>query len=499
MQPVDNENPPDEPHAPRVGLGAALLVIGGLAGWAIAVLGGGSTVTTTTSVAPSLQGSADDEIVQRDTRPPATINWTQATPAPTVPSGLEYAGVSNVVEIDDTMFVIFNFRNPATGETTSQIWQSPDGIGWFGEDIDVGEPIVGLHLAVSGDSLLVSGRSAGGAVFLRSIPARSIGGSSWTQASLPGADSITPEYMITAVATEGRVFTLATGRFDIWRRVIEPVLPPGVDLDDPRYMLRQDGTLLLTSTEDGVDSAEVIPLLVEPPEVVATNDAVWTRLVTSDGTEVLQTVSLPDGVYPTDSSPDLTDIVLAKAWIADDSFDFLEVTRPTALPNGLFAPEPWEDGFLAAVVDPDDPIAATDRLTFWSSTSGRAWRIGDTQPPPACSQAGYSFGGDRIHLTSADGTQCVREIGTEWEVLPDLLDATSTIGGDAGFITYPDSFRYDAGRFSRDGITWTDIEIPGLAPYPTLAVLDDRVVAISVDRPRRNRPTQIQLWVGEIS
>lgn len=79
---------------------------------------------------------------------------------------------------------------------------------------------------------------------------------------------ITPESAATIVSGEGNILVYSIGQMDIWREAIEPLLPPEVDLDDPRYVFREDGALFFTSTIDGVDSAEVIPLLAETPEVV---------------------------------------------------------------------------------------------------------------------------------------------------------------------------------------------------------------------------------------
>ena len=57
------------------------------------------------------------EIVARDERPAPIVTWTPATAVPQVPRNLDYAGTSNVVEFDDTMFVLFNFRFFSVSET----------------------------------------------------------------------------------------------------------------------------------------------------------------------------------------------------------------------------------------------------------------------------------------------------------------------------------------------------------------------------------------------
>lgn len=207
---------------------------------------------------------------------------------------------------------------------------------------------------------------------------------------------------------------------------------------------------------------------------------------------------MPNDVYPHGSDFSLTRIPLARAWTSDNGIDFLEITGPDALPQGLLLPYPWDSGFTAAADRPDDS-AVDEQGLLMTSTRGRAWRIDDRQPPPECPPAQLSVSGGRIHLVGEDGTQCVRDTQSEWGVLPDQLAASFTVGGVAGFVAYANSFQYDAGHFSRDGISWTDIDIPGLAPYPTLSVLNDRLVAFSVDRPRPNRPVEIGIWVGDLT
>ena len=103
-----------------------------------------------------------------------------------------------------------------------------------------------------------------------------------------------------------------------------------------------------------------------------------------------------------------------------------------------------------------------------------------------------------MHLTSEDGIQCVRDLGTPWEILEESSTSTYVVGGPAGFVGYPDSFEYDSALFSRDGIAWASIEVPGSEPYPTLYILRNRLLALSANRPRENQSTQIDIWVGEI-
>jgi hypothetical protein len=116
-----------------------------------------------------------------------------------------------------------------------------------------------------------------------------------------------------------------------------------------------------------------------------------------------------------------------------------------------------------------------------------------------CSPFFIAVSADRIHLTSEDRTQCVRTLDSDWEVLAEPSHAAYTVGGSGGFIGYPDEFGDDTATFSRDGITWTEVEIPGPEPYPSISVLRNRLVTLSVGPTQPNLPTEVDIWRGEIS
>ncbi len=493
VRPLPQSNPQQrEPNPPRLLLGAVLLALGGLVGWVAASLGGGAAVTTT---APPT--TASEAGVIRDTGPLPTVTWTAATSVPTVPSGFDYAGTSTMVEIDGITHVIVNFQDSTTGEVASELWQSTDGLEWSSRPLVADEPVEGFDLAASGSTLLMTGRGTDELALYRSIPGRVVGGSSWFRVELATPTDYRLESLTPIVNGQGDVLVMAVGYLDIWRDVIGPHLPTDIDLTDPRYVLREDGVLFETRTERGVDYAEVVPVLSGVPELVATEDSVWIHLVTAEGEEVLQTVPLPRGAYPTTASPSLNRIPLVMAWISAGD-EFLPVTSSNALPWGLLFPQAWGDGFVAANYDLDESFGITERPTLWVSSSGRAWQQEEEQPPRQCGPAELTVSGRRMHLTADDGTQCVRDLGSSWEVLPESPTVSYTIGGPAGFVGYPDAFAYDQALFSRDGVSWVEIEVPGPAPYPTLSILRDRLVAMSVDRPRPDRPSRIEIWVGEI-
>jgi hypothetical protein len=82
-------------------------------------------------------------------------------------------------------------------------------------------------------------------------------------------------------------------------------------------------------------------------------------------------------------------------------------------------------------------------------------------------------------------------------VIKEPSEAAYVVGGGAGFIGYPNAFDYDAALFSQDGLSWEKIEIPGLEPYPTLSVLEERLMVLSVGRPRATGQMRISIWLGE--
>jgi hypothetical protein len=492
---ADQGNPLPEPRPPRLGLGIALVLTGGLLGWFVASLG-----SEPAAPAPTVADaeSAIGPVVPRDGRPAAVVTWTEATAAPGIPAGYEYAGTSDAVEIDGTIYVTVNFTNAETGRTTSSLWLSDDGLEWVAEEFEVGEEFVANDLTATADGLYATGSIDNQPALFRSVPGRAVGGSSWNRIELAGAADMSPHLLTTEVDGSGDLITVAVGSFDVWRDLLQPLVPSDVDLGDPSYVLRDDGALFATTTENGVDFGEVIDVLSTEPEVVVTHDNVWVRLVTADGREVLRTVPLPDGAYPLVTEPPLNNIPLVMVWRSTEAGEFLQVTARSVLPEGFFVAHPWGEGMLAATFAPGGVFSDSDRGTLWTSASGRAWRPIEPQPPAACSAYSVAVSGTRIHLTGEDGTQCVRSGDSAWEVLADRNEVAYVSGGPAGFIGYPHAFEYDSALFSRDGVVWTEIEMPGLAPYPTVSILEDRLVALSVNQPRPNRPSQIQVWVGDI-
>lgn len=501
VRPLQDEPPQPRHHAPpRLAVGAAFLAIGGLLGWAAASIGGGETTTVDASEAQP--GATATTIVPRDPRPSPTVTWHEASSVLAMPVGLEYNGSSGVVELGGELFFAINFRNPDTGAEHGEIWQSVDGLEWTSEEIDVGVPVVGLELTALGDTLLLAGSSGNDVGLWRSIPGRSIGGSSWTEVELDVPAELDQTFLATAVNNRAETMIVLIGELDIWREIVEPYVPATVDLADPKYILREDGVLFETWTEEGQDFAEVIPLFLERPEVVTTGGNVWIRFVTEDGgegEEVLRTVPLPETAYPAEVNPSLASIPIVMAWVSSDGDTFLPVIGRNALPDGFFLPEPWGDSFVTAVYELEDSFAGNEQVRLWTSGSGRAWQESPDQPPAECSPFFIAVSANSIHLTGQDRTQCVRTLESGWEVLTEPSTAAYVVGGVGGFVGYPDEFEYDTATFSRDGINWTEIEIPGTEPYPTLEVLRDRLVAISVNRPRPNQPTQIDIWQGTIT
>jgi hypothetical protein len=282
------------------------------------------------------------------------------------------------------------------------------------------------------------------------------------------------------------------GDLEIWRDIIEPYVPADVDLEDPAVSYQGDEFLYM------LDGRDDIRLFADAPELAVSGDNIWIRFVTEDGEEVLQTVEMPSGAFAVATNPTLAEVSVAMAWISKDANDFIPVTGKNALPDGFFPPEPWGDQFVTAAYELSDSFATNEQVTLWISGSGRAWQPATQQPPAECSPFFFATSGNRMHLTSEEGIQCVRDLGTPWEILEEPNSSTYVIGGPAGFIGYPDSFEYDSALFSRDGIAWVSIDVPGSEPYPTLSILRNRLLALSANRSRPSESTQIDLWLGEI-
>ncbi len=83
-------------------------------------------------------------------------------------------------------------------------------------------------------------------------------------------------------------------------------------------------------------------------------------------------------------------------------------------------------------------------------------------------------------------------------ILEDPCTSCYVVGGAAGFLGYPDSFECDSAVFSPDGIAWGDVSVPAPEPYPTLSILENRLLALSVNQPRATVPKHIDIWIGEI-
>jgi hypothetical protein len=495
VRPLDAETSDDgggHRRPPRGALAVALLAAGLVIGWLLGSLGAGD--------APVDADPAGDGATLQPNGETPTVVWNEAEDVPSVPAGLEYNGFSDVVEVDGTIYVIANWINPSSGATAADLWSSDDGLRWDTDPLVVGEVGADYDLVPTGNGLILTGTKLDGSDGLwQSLPGRSIDGSSWTEIDLGVPANLHRSWFRSAVTSEGETVITLIGQLDIWRDVIRPYLPDDVDIADPKYVYRDlDGVLTETSVVDGQEFAErTMQPFIEPPELVIADDEIWIHLITAEGEEVFDTVPLPEGTYPATTNPTLQDIPLVMEWVSNDGIEFFPVTGRNALPNGYFLPEPWEQGLVAAAYELGESFAPNEIVTLWTSQSGRAWQLEGTQPPVECSPFFIAVSGDRMHLTSETGTQCVRKAGSDWVVLDEKSRSAYTVGGPAGFIGYPDSFEYDTALFSRDGLTWGTIEIPGLEPYPTLSILEDRLLVLSVGKSQPFQPADAGIWVSE--
>jgi hypothetical protein len=474
---------------PPLVLVVALLAIGGLIGWGAASFGGDTIATVDAATDTEEASPLGDPSLQPETRP--TISWIAATTVPEIPGPLDYAGASNVAEVNGLLYVVVRFVDPTTMEISNHLWSSEDGVEWASDVIDVGAQVSITEVTAVGDGLLMTGRSDSLFGMWRSIPDRGIDGTSWSRVAIDLPDDFSPRFHATAANQQGEITTAAIGTVDLWREIVAPYLPPGIDGTDPNLTLAAG--ILYSPGEPAV------PLFSEPPEVVTTGGNIWIRLVTLDGEEVLQTRPLPAGAYPLSTTADLADIPIALSWISDDGIDFLPITGRNALPDGYFLPAAWQDGFITASYELGNEFAPDETVSLWTTGSGRAWDVAPVQPPRQCSPFFVAVNRDRVLLTAEDGTRCVGTNDGEWTVLAEPSTVSYAVGGGAGFLGYPDSFDYQTASFSRDGENWVDITIPAAEPYPTLEILERRLLAMSVNCCDPTKGKHIDVWIGNIS
>ena len=473
---------------PPLVLVGVLLLIGGLVGWAIASLTGDSIATAApTTLATSDSSPLGDPDLDPEDRP--AVSWTEATSVPPFPGGMDYAGSTDPVEFDGSIFVVMRFTSAESRTVRNELWSSQDGLVWESSTIDLGPAVSVVELTAISDGLIVTGEGAGTFGLWRSLPGRALGGESWSRLPIETPANFEPRFYSTAMNQRSGVATAVIGDIEIWREVIAPYVPTDIDVSDPSLNFL-DGVL---HPSDG----QSVEVFAEPPEVLTTDDTIWIRLVTLDGEEVLQTYDLPPDAYPVEEAPDLSFIPIVFAWISEDGNSFLPVTTTNALPPGYFLAEAWMDGFIAAGYELADAFAPGEDVQLWQSDSGRAWQLSADQPPRECSPFFFATSRDHLLLTAEDRTRCVYD-GNDWIILQDPCTSCYAIGGPAGFLAYPSSFEYDTALFSIDGETWVDVRVPAPEPYPTLAILHYRLLAFSIHRPLPQAPTGMQIWIGDI-
>ncbi len=486
VRPIGDEQP-DEHHPPRLTLVIALLAIGGLIGWGIASLGGDSIATATTTTLAADSSPLGDGSLEPEARP--AVSWVAATSLPAMPENLDYAGSTEPVELDGSLYLVVSYSSGTSASIRNELWSSTDGLEWSSTPIELDENVFVVDITAIPEGLLLAGSRDSVFGLWRSVPGRSLGGSSWVRIPIDTPPGFIAEFQSTAVNRGNEVITTVIGDLAIWREVIAPYVPDDVDLEDPGVRFSSG----VVYTSDG----ETIQPFREPPEVLTVDGTVWIRLVTNDGNEILQTRELPPGAYPVESSPDLSFVPVAMSWRSEDGVDFLPVTGLNALPDGYFLAEAWGGEFIAASYQLPDSFASDEEVTLWRTSSGRAWQRFDDRPPRECSPFFFAVSRSRLVLVGPDGVRCIWD-DDEWAVLDDPGLVAFVVGGPAGFLGYPDVFEYNTAVFSRDGLTWSDVAIPADEPYPALSILNDRLFGLSVTQQQSSEPNRIDIWLGTI-
>ncbi len=485
VRPLDTgEAAPSHNPPPRMLLVVGLLAVGALLGWSIASLGGDSVAT--------VSSPGDDLSMDTDPDPGGipSIIWQQAESVPVIPSGLQYAGATDPVELAGTIYTVVSFFDPATDRTTGQLWSSNDGKSWRAEQLDLGEPAQVVEVTALRDGLMLSAQTDDGFGVWRSPLGRAVDGASWTRLPLDLPENVVVRFHQTAVSAGGDITTVVIANFEIWREILAPYVPANIDIEDPELVL------FMGSVVRPGEEAFPHQIFSFDPEVLTTRDSVWVRVVDIDGREELFTRPLPEGAYPLARAPELGSVSVAFAWRSADGIEFSPIIGRGALPEGYFLPEPWQAGFIAAAYEQADSFALDEQVRLWSSASGRAWQPLSSQPPRDCALYFLAVSGNRLLLSDGD-TRCLWN-GDEWAVLRDEVDVFEVTGGTAGFLGYPRNFDSTTAMFSRDGRSWVDAALPAGATFQTMWVLDERLLAVSVTPQGSGEPLGVDIWLGSI-
>lgn len=459
-----------------------VLAIGAVIGWGFSAVDG----TSPPAEAPTTTGVPSLSVVD----PSGGVSWVEADVVPAFPEGYAYLGATDPVEAGGNLYLAVRFLDPATDTISNELWSSPDGLVWDSEPLELDEPVAVAELTAAGDALILTGTRANTVTLWRTPVGRCVEGDAWVPLNIEVPEGIHVESHATVVNEVGEVATVVTGSLAIWRDVIAPYLPEGIDPNDPELRLSGDSVHFS-------DRGSTVRLFAEVPEVIATGSSIWVRLVTLEGEEVMRSYDLPVGAYPLEPAPDLGCVRVGMMWTSADGTAFLPVLGDGRLPCGYFEPIPWNNGFIAAVYESGNALAPLGDARLWHSGSGRVWEPLDLQPPTDCSRSRIAGGDGLILLTGGSGARCLGTADDNWVVLDDPGVVGYSVGGPSGFIGYPKGFDYSAAMFSSDGHTWTEIPIPAPEAYPTLVSLDDCLLMISANQADPTLPKHIDIWIGQ--
>lgn len=480
-----------ERGAPRLFILAVVLVAGITTGW---LLAGRGAVPVTTDGEETVPGTSAIVSLSADpgSDPSVTVEWTEATAVPAIPPGWRFSDHSGVVEACGAKHIVIQLRSPDGSEAVSQIWSSDDGLEWQTRPLDLGTSIADPRLTATDEGLLLTGRIGSEDAIWQSTRFNERDGFSWARIELQIPDELREQVIGAAVAGDGDTVISMSAVADLWPQIVSPFLPEGIDLESGSIIYQGDEFLRSVGDETR------IRLFAESPQVLIVDGKVWVRILTPEGEEVMRTVPLPPGTYPLSVSPRLSDIQVTSTWASSNGEAFVPVIAIDPVSNGCFYPSPLGDGFVGSTSEADGSQCAHEATVLWTSDTGHEWELDRVQPPVECTPFSLVASGETILLTSVEGTQCWRGPGTDWVVLDEPCTTCYKMAGHAGFLGYPTSFEYNKGLLSHNGVLWNEIPVPGVEPYPTLAVLDDSLVAMSVlNDMASNHP--VRIWLGTIS
>ncbi len=407
----------------------ALLLIGGVVGYSLALPGteAAPSPTTVTSAGEVTQSAVIDAPIEQAT---ASYDWLEQQRSA---SAQQAWGLFGAVEVDDAMYLLV-FSN-IDAPTDRVLWRSENGTDWTEISLDLGEEVAIHDLDVHDGALLLSGWKDEQPTIWRTRGRLGVE-LQWDEQPLPAAvprlgSVAAGESEVTTVINEaGEVVVAVSARLEI-----TDVLLRIADDPDVRSLRHLDAM----------------------PDFATSGQRLWARVMV-DGVERVHTEIVPptaqldadSGSYATG----MGQVVARSLWASTDggTFRAIDVASLPSVP----LPLPWGDNFVGTVESGDGSAA------LWISADGVTWRPTETKPPAACGDWRRArIAGSSLLVTSEQfDTMCVTTDGRDWTVRDSPATAISSTGqvwvegGESGFLALAIKSPELAVFVSDDGLDW---------------------------------------------